>query len=249
MQTQTGDPAATTGMEMRHPAADAALLQPVVFEKEYINVQNAPMDEKQREIRAEVLRLQTEYGRYVAYGLRLQVPASTRRVLLFVSSVLGGQESKLSLVGLQRVERSLFLFRVKVEKLQQEQEQLQQPPSQKRAAEEQATSVESPKRLKHELKPLETTPSSGKIDISPTTLSPATQRVLALPGVSPSSVMTPGRRTVLNTISETTAEAIAMRIAENQQKLSFVTSPGRGVFGHGIMEEPIKFCTLNAQEP
>lgn len=235
MQTQTGDPAAarsTTGLEVRHHTADAALLQPVVFEKEYVNAMSDPADEKQSQVRSEVLRLQSEYGRYVAYGLRLQIPASTRRVLLFVSSVLGGQESKLSMVGLERVEKSLRLFKIKVENLQEE--QLLQSIGQKRSAEEASPAVETPKRFKSgKPAPIDTAPSLLQGDLAPTTLSPATQRVLALPGVSPTSVMTPGRRKVLNKVlSENKEAASAMKQAESQQHV---------FFGHGILEEPIKF--------
>jgi hypothetical protein len=222
-------------MEVRHYIADEELHEPVMFEKEYVASVPTPTNPQQRRIQVEIQRLQKLFGRYVAYGLRLQVPNSTRRVLLFVSSILGGQETNLSLTGLQRIEKSLKLFQVKVEKLQAEQRELFNQTYKKRSPDEGVSTSSPAKRVRtqqpHENKPMGIDTTSVEADIlCPTTLSPATQRVLSLPGVSPTCVMPPGRRKVLQ---EKLGEA------EKNQQLNF---------GHGILEEPIRFKVV-AQRP
>jgi len=224
---------------------ESALAQPVVFEAEYAAKVPVPTNEQERAIQAEVRRLQDTYGRYVAYGLRLQVPASTRRILLFVASVLGGLETKLSVVGLQRIERSLKLFKAKVCKLQEDitrsmvadygansvslkracesSDSIVQSPAstmqtpnleqEERSPCEALNSIQSPpKRMKFDQQDISIITDAPALDISSSTLSPATQRVLTLPGVSPSSVMT-GRKVVMeknDTFIDTDADVDAV---------------------------------------
>jgi len=258
-------------MEIRHhDSANVAFSNPVVWEPEYQIQAATPVDETQRLIRAEVQRLQTEYGRYVAYGLRLQIPSATRRVLLFVSSVLNGQETKLTLIGLGRVEKSLRLFRGKVETLQEQQAQVvgekrsRDTPSNVDSAPiwtplQASRQLKRARRTQQKPAPIDTTPGLTRVDIVPTTLSPATQRVLALPGVSPSSVITAGRRKVVldHVITQQPGAACidverAIKEAGDKPCVSFMADCNRGCdsdmaqqqsqqFGHGIIEEPIQF--------
>jgi hypothetical protein len=261
-------------MEIRHhDSANAAFSNPIEYEPEYQTRAATPIDETQRLIRAEVQRLQKEYGRYLAYGLRLQIPSATRRVLLFVSSVLSGHECKLTIHGLQRVEKSLKLFRAKVEALQEQQAQivgekrsLAAPSSTPTDADPVSTPLQASRQLKRPRRtqpqkptPIDTTPGLTRVDIVPTTLSPATQRVLALPGVSPSSVMK-SSRVVLDDDKATQQLSAAhvdvdsaIKEAGEQPCVSFtadcsdIAQPQQPLqFGHGIIQEPIQFTVQSA---
>jgi len=230
-----GDTFALEGRpEMPPPSYESALTRPIVFEEEYAAKIPAPADEKERHIQAEVMRLKQEYGRYVAYGLRLQMPDNTRRVLLFVASVLGGMETKLSLVGLQRIEKSLVMFRNKVSKLQES--LVSHETCETHQRETVGGCFESERNLKRdvpaELESMRSPPAkkikgsqnitidtnTDAIDVSLTNLSPATQKILTLPGVSPSSVM--GRRTVLQEKTETNKKTHTATSEAYNNKLS-----------------------------